>query len=267
MNFQPQEHLSRTRPKTPILLFVLTAFACNVTAAQGEQIDRVAASQLVIKAKQNLREERDEAALLNLLKAAKLDPGNPEITLFLGQVYERIGKYDDAEKQFTRAIALDHSGSAYYSRAVLHFSSKKFELATGDLRKLIQLNCNVSQSLRMLAQCCVQMQQFDDALANCNQLIDREPQDSGCYLLRADVLRRMKQYKSAIRDCTRALELRKNSPGVSALYLERGKAYQLSGDQAAAEQDFKRARQTADAVELDLFPGEKRNVHGTNSNH
>jgi adenylate cyclase len=77
---------------------------------------------------------RPKGALKEALKAEKLDPLSPQIATFLGITHEELGRYEDAERQFQRALDLSPKFvPAVSNLAVLRWKQKRY----GDARNLI----------------------------------------------------------------------------------------------------------------------------------
>ena len=59
-----------------------------------------------------IAEGRPEEAVLDLAEAEAIAPGSPELPAQIGAAYLRMGRLDDAERSFERALALDDSHAA-----------------------------------------------------------------------------------------------------------------------------------------------------------
>jgi len=86
--------------------------------------------------------KQDERALRQLENAIALDPNNPVAYGYLGQLYERQHKYDDAIIEFKKADSLETEGKAY-----------QFEVAGSYIRsgKLLEAR-KLSKNLELYAQ-------------------------------------------------------------------------------------------------------------------
>lgn len=58
--------------------------------------------------------EKSEKALANLNKALEMDPTNIQIVHSLGDMYDRLGRFEDAEKMFLRVLELDPTNMDNY---------------------------------------------------------------------------------------------------------------------------------------------------------
>jgi tetratricopeptide (TPR) repeat protein len=84
-----------------------------------------------------LLEHQPEKALPYLVRALRLDPGNPDIHRDLGTAYTELRDYPKAEAQFKIAVTADHDGAVHYKLARVYQSlgekekaAREFELST-----------------------------------------------------------------------------------------------------------------------------------------
>lgn len=148
----------------------------------------------------------DYASALNYTsKALLLDPLSSIGYDFLGNLYNREGKYLDAERAYTKAIALNPVFSiAYFNRSMVLQKQGRLAEAKVDL---------------------------DSALA-----VDRSY--ASAYFNRAILHKMTNDYKAAESDLTKAIAIK---PDFADAFLNRGFVNKFLGDYATAIEDIKKA--------------------------
>ncbi len=99
---------------------------------QAIEIDRNQATAFHWYADVLLNNRRQpEAALPRLLRALRLDPLSPAINATLGQIYEALGRFDDARFQYERTIEIEpaYSSSYYLIGSLEHFANGSIDEA------------------------------------------------------------------------------------------------------------------------------------------
>ena len=120
-------------------------------------------------------DDRYKAALARLKEAARLAPADTRVAGNLALVYGRLGKYDEAFKQFRRA------GSEFYahtSTAALLAAAKRDRDAIKHYEAARKLNPAASDVLRQLITLYVRTGQHDKAEA-AQRALDQPPSKSG----------------------------------------------------------------------------------------
>ena len=128
-----------------------------------------------------------------------------------GYEYLEAEQYAAAEDLFRQALALDSSSQLYY---------ENLARSLGGQQKIAQVVTVYSQAQR----------QF--------------PEVSDLYYYRADALQKLKQYKAARDDYSRAIALASSHPDTQLLHLyffNRGNTYLKQHNYAAAQQDYDQA--------------------------
>jgi tetratricopeptide (TPR) repeat protein len=150
------------------------------------------------------RERRLERALADYSEALHI---GSDAFLFAGRarVYEKIGRDDDAAKDYSTAIALDPTNSAAHK----------------NLGALLYRKGRIVESI----------EQFDRAIA-------LNPRDAGGYSNRATAYSDLRRFDQAMADFASALRLDANH---ATAYVNRGRAYDLQGRSAEARADFDKA--------------------------
>jgi tetratricopeptide (TPR) repeat protein len=91
--------------------------------------------------------------------------------------------------------------------------------------------------LHQLINCLAESHHYEEALAELKTLITLTPNDSDTYRLRADIYRKMKNYDAALKDMNRAVDLEPSSTA----FKERAKIFELMGKPDKARADLQSA--------------------------
>lgn len=134
------------------------------------------------------------------------------------------GRFDKSEfvvavHELNRAIKIDpRFTKAYYLRARCEHTLGAYQRAYDDCSKAIRLDPDgnvLYYFQRALAS--MRLHKIDEALADCDLVIKREPNYIGAYLIRADLRYRKGQFSGAMRDCDVARKLNPNNSEVMKL--------------------------------------------------
>ena len=84
-----------------------------------------------------LESEKPDEALAAYKQAAALQAKDPEPHLAAGQLFEKQGKFSDAESQYKQALALDRSSQALTALANIYMRGRRFPEAEEYLHKVV----------------------------------------------------------------------------------------------------------------------------------
>ncbi len=219
-----------------------------------------------------------DLALTDLQAAAGADRSNPDIQFNLGKVYIKLGGASEGEKALTKFIGDakeddERLAEAYQLRAEAYAGLGKFEAATADIARSLELDDTVHQSYFTQAIVYLQQEKYDKAAESLKQAIAKyvpENEDDDlpyieAYLARAAALEEFgkKSADATIRDSAYAEEEaavqelltllpdRPNlAPAKAASLYRLGVAQRLQGDLAKAVKSF------SDAIEINPGMGE-----------
>jgi tetratricopeptide (TPR) repeat protein len=77
-----------------------------------------------------------------------LEPKNPSVHIYAGNLLMTTGSYEDATKAFTNADNIKKSPLALYQRSRCHVALNQMEEALDDLNKVIEISPNDKVALQ-----------------------------------------------------------------------------------------------------------------------
>jgi len=125
-----------------------------------------------------------------------------------GVLYEKLGQYEKAVADYSRAITLVPDASNYYfNRGNALSAIKKYTNAIADYDSAIQLNAKDSDYFANRGLAEKELKHFDKAIENYNAAIWLDDQVADYYLLRSAVYTLQNKQDLAAQDVTTAKEL------------------------------------------------------------
>ena len=177
-----------------------------------------------------------------------------------GREHEEDDRYAEALADYSRAIKLDPNFvEAYFSRSSIYAWSlpaveRDYGKAVADLTELLEIEPSSSAARFNRAQCYENLQQYDDAIADYSEAIERPDETSfaakylpkykneslaNVYHYRGRAYHWYKaDYAKAVADYSEALRL---MPHIQLVRFRRGQAYNALKDYEQAAHDFKEA--------------------------
>jgi len=241
---------NRTRCAHPVsfIIFVSIAFfavSCVTPSAErkkeAENYKRIAAAYM--------NEDDYTTALINLLKAEKLDANDPELHNYLGLTYQAKNRYDLAIKHFKKAVSLrpgyseakNNLGTVYLSQRQwdlaipyfkeaaedltyqtphfalsnlgwVYFNKRDYPLAEHYYRKTLDIQPKFVVALRGLALTLIATGRYTDAVVYLERAVALAPQIPHFYYDLGEAYSLTGQYKKADRSYDKVMELVPNSP-------------------------------------------------------
>ena len=155
-----------------ILCLALTALAPQVV----EHPRGVKAEEAYTRGSEAAKAGRLDEALKELDRAAALAPGDPKVHNLTGLVFTRLGRYEEAEAAYNRALKLAPSFvPARKNRAVNYFSRRDFAAASSEFEALTRLVPNDFVPRLFLGLLALEEGNFETALLRLQEAEKRAP--------------------------------------------------------------------------------------------
>ncbi|MEZ4683385.1 MAG: tetratricopeptide repeat protein [Caldilineaceae bacterium] len=182
-----------------------------------------------------------DAALDAFDHVVALEPTNADAHFNLAEIYDTQGEYEKALAHFTLAIdnAPLSNAWAYDGRALLYESFDEPQKARDDYTTFIELQPENPLGYSNRSNVLIWLAQWDAALADYNRVIELVPEQAHHYVSRAYIQRQRGDWQAAVADIERAMAL--TTPITAQLYYDRGEAYVVGEQWAAALADFSTA--------------------------
>ncbi|MEZ6142478.1 MAG: tetratricopeptide repeat protein [Zavarzinella sp.] len=160
----------------------------------------------------------------------------PEITnhyAFRGWAYSRLEKYDEALKDYSKALELSPTSVGWYNnRGLIYRRQKKYDKALADFNQALTLSPDYVLVIRNRASAYRDMKKFDLARKDLEEIIRLEPEDAGnnneiAWFLCTTTEAKVRDGKLALKYALKACELTKYENGtyldtLAAAYAEAG---------------------------------------------
>jgi tetratricopeptide (TPR) repeat protein len=113
----------------------------------------------------NMVLDKDDAALANFAVDLKIHPTQAITYVHVGDIYRKMGRYDDALRSYQIALRLNRRyPEAHFGVAMVHWEKKELDQATAACRKLNELNPRQRQGYTCLGSLLMHQEQFGEAL-------------------------------------------------------------------------------------------------------
>jgi tetratricopeptide (TPR) repeat protein len=177
-------------------------------------------------------------ALLLYDQAIEQDPEYAPAYDARGSARQKLGQYEAAVHDHTRAIELKPDAMTYNNRGVAYRHLGKLEQALADHTRAIELNPRAAHAYYNRGVVARQIGRNDLAVADFSQAIALEPGMAAAYHDRATVYQTAGQLTAALADYSKAIEL---APQNALPWLNRGALHEQLGQIDAAIGDYSRA--------------------------
>jgi tetratricopeptide (TPR) repeat protein len=170
-------------------------------------------------------------------RSLKVDPNRAETYINLGVSYALLEKYGEAEKMFDRALALEpENPDALAKLGATYTELGRFEEATKILNRSLAARPDHVDSYFFLALNYEAQNKLDEAVPILLAIIKLQPQYADAYAHLGTIYTGMGKLNEAIAVFKTGISQKPEDP---MLHLGLGKAYALSGDRAAALEEYK----------------------------
>ncbi|MGB6296331.1 MAG: tetratricopeptide repeat protein [Rivularia sp. (in: cyanobacteria)] len=187
----------------------------------------------------NMRNYED--ALKDFDRAIEIDPGHKRAIAQRGVSYRLMKRHEDALKDFDRAIKVDPDYKLALSfRGNIYREMKRYEDALKDFDRAIKVDPDYKWAIARRGASYREMKRYEDALKDLNRAIKIDPDYTSALAERGFVYREMKRHEDALKDFDRAIEIDSNYTwGLE----QRGITYREVKCYKDALEDFNRAIQ------------------------
>lgn len=171
-------------------------------------------------------------ALQSFLEASKRDPSDAEPILAAAQLLMEMNKYDDADRQIRRVIAINPNyPRAYFYLAKVLFAKGNFSEALANAKKEKEKNPFVADAYILTAEILFANKQYGECAAEYSQAIKLRPQSAGIYVKSAQCYRLADSLEIA--EDMLSLAQSKES-GFAEIYREQAAIFEKKGDVKSA---------------------------------
>ena len=156
-----------------------------------------------------LRRDYDKA-ITYFNKAINEDANNHKSFYNRGLLHAQTRKFNEALRDFNKAIELKQYPKAYVARANVYYMMKDFPKAISDAETVLRTDENNVKANFVLANCYDDLNQLDKALGYYNKALSAKVNDPSFYLRRAIVFGKLKNYDAALNDLNESTSINPN---------------------------------------------------------
>lgn len=180
------------------------------------------------------RQKQYQPALVELTTAAKLDPASAKVMRFRGRIFALLDDEDAALKDYLRAAALEKSqklaAADHYEIGRIHHRAGRLAQALAAYDQSLAADSTNPDVIRLRAETLLALNQTPQAIAGFSDFLKHGQPIGDVYRARGLALAKIGNYRAAMNDYTRSLELEPDSPNILT---RRGWAYLLQAQQLA----------------------------------
>ncbi len=194
-----------------------------------------ATAQLLVK--------NNEQAQVDAEQALALNPKDDISYTVRGDVYKRLGKYQQSVADYSSAIGLKPSAILYFARGGSYSNLNNHQAAIDDFTKAISLNPEFYAAYGNRGSAYFSLGKYESAIADFTKLIQSDPSNAAkTYVERGRAYDKLNKDQEAINDYTKAISL---DPKYDWAFNNRGVVYEKSNKYEQAIADYSKA------IELD----------------
>ncbi|GBU28315.1 hypothetical protein R84B8_01873 [Treponema sp. R8-4-B8] len=218
-----------------LLLFIAFTLANAVLPAQETYDDYLE------QGREHYDEYRFDAAISSFEAAKRLKPERPTVWKELADAYFMQGNYDEAIKNYNRAIQIYieikmENPEVYNHRGETYRSKGNYELAINDFKKAISLDNDDADAWNYLGYAYYGMGDYDAAIENFNKAIMIDGQHAQAWNNRAASWLEKGDYDKAIDGYTQLIKFEANY-NYAIVYSNRSRAYRMKKEYQKALDD------------------------------
>ena len=168
-----------------------------------------------------------------------------------GTAYAGIGNYEQAIKDFNRAIEIKSDfAEVYISRGIAYTCLGNYKQAIEDYDRAIEINPGFAETYYSRGFVYQGLGNYKQAIEDYDRAIEIKPDYADLYYNRGNAYNILGNYRQAIDDYNRTIEIK---PGYAEAYYNRGVAYIRSGNNNLAVNDLKTAAQLGNELAKNLL--------------
>ena len=167
-----------------------------------------------------------------------LDPSNKRVNYYLGLVLDRLGKIDESIDYLAKSVELmPDSPFIYYDIGVIYAKNKSYEKSIYFSQKAVDLKPDFAEAYNNLCYGQANTGHFNDALYNCQNRYILSPENAATLDSMGYVYYGLKDYDKAIDYYKKALAI---DNGISEVYLHLAQAYKAAGKKIEAAENYEK---------------------------
>ena len=179
--------------------------------------------------------ERYDEALEDCKKALRLKE-NEKNLYNLGQVYERLELYEEAEEAYRKSVKKnDRVIPSHLALARLLFQRGKYDASMVSVNKVLGINDQHKEGLMLRSKIHAKQLNIPRAVDDISVALLVYPSDPDLYELRADFYQQLNQHSVAIVDYAKVLEL---DPDRARVYYKRARSFEQINNYQSAMNDY-----------------------------
>lgn len=156
--------------------------------------------------------------------------------------------YKGAIREFSKTLDNNHNdfeayykrGNSYYKRGNAYFGLKEYQKAIADYNEAIRLNSQDSDAYYNRGLAYYYLKEYQKAIVDYDEAIHLNPQDADAYVGRGNTYNILKEYQKAIADYTKAIRV---DPNYVLAYYNRGDIYNIVKEYQKMVADYNKAIQ------------------------
>jgi tetratricopeptide (TPR) repeat protein len=182
------------------------------------------------------RQKRFDAALAELNTAAKLDATNATVLRFRGRIHTLLDNETAAIEDYSKAAAIERSrtlaAADHFEIGRIHQRAGRLEPALSAYDQSLAVDSTNGDAIRLRAEVLLALDRLPQAIAAFSDFLKQGPLVGDAYRACGLALAKTGDYRAAINDYTRSLEL-ELGPDSPNILTRRGWAYFLQSSQLA----------------------------------
>jgi tetratricopeptide (TPR) repeat protein len=192
------------------------------------------------------RARKEQGQLADYDQAIRRDPNDANAYNNRANIYDKMGRHEEALADFTQAIRLDPNRSeTYYNRGNIYLALGRHEEALADFTQAIRLDPRFVKAYNCRGYACAALGRHEGALADFTQAIRLDPSFARAYCNIGSLHARRGDLRQALPAFLRAAQL---GYPAAAEYASRARAISFLADEPVAS-SAKQAFEEADSLE------------------